>query len=210
MTKINHDEPPKSHQHSHACPEREQVLVWDETKARSYAEAYGNWPTNRLAVAAIPFKADDRLLDIGCGSGTALREASRLITSGALLGIDPSAAMLEIAKAQTKTHPAGTRVQYLTGAAEALPLDDGSISVALAINTFHHWLDPAQGLAEVLRVLEPGGYLYIAEDHEVMAWHQNDANHLLKQIEDAGFFRLKRQTLAEGEIAFELLRAQKP
>jgi ubiquinone/menaquinone biosynthesis C-methylase UbiE len=49
------------------------------------------------------------------------------------------------------------------GSAEHLPLEDGSATVAWAVASFHHWSDPDAGLAEVHRVLAPGGRLLVAE-----------------------------------------------
>lgn len=49
------------------------------------------------------------------------------------------------------------RVRYAEGRAEALPLDDGAVTVAWSIATVHHWPDLDGGIAEVRRVLAPGG-----------------------------------------------------
>jgi ubiquinone/menaquinone biosynthesis C-methylase UbiE len=54
-------------------------------------------------------------------------------------------------------------VTVVDGTAEHLPLGDASATVAWAVASFHHWTDPAAGLAEVHRVLAPGGRLLVAE-----------------------------------------------
>jgi ubiquinone/menaquinone biosynthesis C-methylase UbiE len=55
------------------------------------------------------------------------------------------------------------RVRVVDGTAERMPLEDGSATVAWAVASFHHWTDPDAGLAELHRVLAPGGRLLIAE-----------------------------------------------
>jgi ubiquinone/menaquinone biosynthesis C-methylase UbiE len=58
---------------------------------------------------------------------------------------------------------AGRRITYLAGTAEALPVGDRSVTVAWAISSAHHWASLTAGLAELHRVLQPGGQLIIAE-----------------------------------------------
>ena len=55
------------------------------------------------------------------------------------------------------------RVQVLQGSVEALPCEDGSFDVAFAINSYHIWPDTTAALAEILRVLKPGGRFVIIE-----------------------------------------------
>jgi len=111
----------------------------------------GREPDAALAVELAELGPDDRVVDIGCGPGTAVRRAARLGASAT--GIDPAAVMLRVARALGTSD----RVRYLDGRAEALPLDDGEATVAWSIATVHHWPDLDGGLAEVRRVLAPGG-----------------------------------------------------
>ena len=52
----------------------------------------------------------------------------------------------------------------MDGKAESIPLDDGSVTVAMAVNSFYHWNDMEKGLAEVLRILKNNGRFYIADE----------------------------------------------
>ena len=54
-------------------------------------------------------------------------------------------------------------ITWALGSAEALPLPDGSATVVWSLATVHHWHDVDAGLAEVCRVLEPGGRFLVAE-----------------------------------------------
>jgi ubiquinone/menaquinone biosynthesis C-methylase UbiE len=102
----------------------------------------------------------DRLVDVGCGPGAAARFAAR--QGATVAGVDPAPVMLDVARRLTRRR---TGVTYLEGAAEAIPVPDGSVTVVWALATVHHWpaLEPA--LAEIRRVLEPGGRFVALERH---------------------------------------------
>src|SRR5438445_13379759 len=112
------------------------------------------------------------VLDVGCGTGRLLRRANRYWPEAQLIGVDPANGMIEKAKLLT---PNAT---FFTGMAEALPLQDASVDLALSTTSFHHWQDQAAGIREIVRVLRPGGY-FILVDVSLPDW-------LL------GVFRLKR------------------
>jgi len=120
----------------------------------------GRGAAAREVAAIAGIAAGDRLVDIGCGPGTAAREAAR--RGAAATGIDPVPAMLRIARWTSKRRHA-ERVTWLEGSAEALPVPDGAATVVWALSSLHHWSDQAAGLGEASRVLVPGGRLLIAE-----------------------------------------------
>jgi ubiquinone/menaquinone biosynthesis C-methylase UbiE len=112
-----------------------------------------------LAVEATHLTSTDRLVDVGCGPGSAARRAAR--RGAAVTGVDPAGVMLQVARVlDPARHVAWTR-----GGAEALPLPDGGATVVWSIASVHHWPDLEAGLAECRRVLEPGGRLFVAERH---------------------------------------------
>lgn len=106
---------------------------------------------------------DDDVVDIGCGPGVAVRRAAARGASS-VVGVDPAAVMLRVAHALTRVSRSDTpTVRYEEGAAEALPLPDGSVTVAWSLATVHHWLDLDAGLTEVRRVLRPSGRFLVIE-----------------------------------------------
>jgi len=102
----------------------------------------------------------DWVIDIGCGPGTAVREASR--RAAGAIGVDPSPVMLRLARWMTAIRRTG-EVSWRQGQAEKLPVPDGRASVAWAISSLHHWSDRPAGLGEARRALAPAGRLIVAE-----------------------------------------------
>ncbi len=97
------------------------------------------------------------VLDVGCGTGKLLRRANTYWPEAQLIGVDPASSMIEMAKRLT---PNAT---FSTGMAEALPLQDASVDLALSTSSFHHWQDQAAGIREIARVLSPGGYFILVD-----------------------------------------------
>jgi ubiquinone/menaquinone biosynthesis C-methylase UbiE len=97
------------------------------------------------------------VLDLGCGTGRLL-DRVRIAGSGrSLIGLDRSAGMAEEAR---RLRP------YLLierGTAEALPHPDACIDFVMTTVSFHHWSDKVAALAEVFRVLRPGGLFALTD-----------------------------------------------
>jgi len=99
-----------------------------------------------------------RLLEVGCGPG---QLSIRLARQHGLevTGLDLDPAM--ISRARANAHRAGNgqgrRPSFLVGDVAALAFPDRSFDLVISTLSMHHWADPAAGLAEIGRVLRPGG-----------------------------------------------------
>ena len=111
-----------------------------------------------LAIELSDLQSGDRLVDIGCGPGVAVRQA-RAIGAEAI-GVDPAQVMLRIARLRWRSDPG---IHWRIGTAESLPVDDRWAQVVWSLATVHHWADVDAALAEVRRVLTPGGRLVVLE-----------------------------------------------
>lgn len=104
------------------------------------------------------------VVDIGCGTGVYTRIlASRLHGEGVAIGVDAQPSMIERAKEQTLAEGWGALVEYRAGDATALPLPDGCADVVFCNSLLWLLRDPVAALAEMRRVLAPGGRALAAE-----------------------------------------------
>lgn len=133
----------------------DDIERWSGFKVWLYSLFSKNPKANEAAVVRLGLTSDDRLLDIGCGLGDALRSARR--TGAAVAGIDPSPAMVERA---AEAVPGAT---VKVGSAEDIPFPNDDFTAAIAVATLHHWADSKRGFDEIARVLAPGGRLLIVE-----------------------------------------------
>jgi ubiquinone/menaquinone biosynthesis C-methylase UbiE len=123
--------------------------------------------TNRLRTMTIDqamLKPGERLLDVGCGTGGVTIPAKKRIgENGPVYGIDPSPEMIEVAS--KKAERAGLDIDFRIGVIESLPYADGSFDVVTSSLMMHHLPYEVQqkGLAEIYRVLRPGGRILIAD-----------------------------------------------
>jgi ubiquinone/menaquinone biosynthesis C-methylase UbiE len=104
-----------------------------------------------------------RMLDLGCGTGTLVLMAERRHPGATVIGVDGDPTILAIARG--KAQRAGIPAQFDEGMAYALPYTDGWFDAVVSTLTFHHLMPDQQerALAEVRRVLRPDGRLVIAD-----------------------------------------------
>ena len=144
--------------------------------ARRYDSARSLPPeTKTLWLDALKSSISDqqirKVLDLGCGTGRFTSSLAETFSCPAA-GIEPSAAMLDVAKGQTSNSE--FPIQWRQGQAEEIPLGDRSIDLVFMSQVFHHLTKPRQALEEIARVLTPGGYLAIRngtrEHNSGLAW----------------------------------------
>jgi ubiquinone/menaquinone biosynthesis C-methylase UbiE len=104
------------------------------------------------------------VLDVGCGTGTLAIEVQQHIgNAGRVVGIDPSSE--QIARARSKAARRQMQIEFQVGVIEQLAFPDQTFDVVLSTLMMHHLSASLkrQGLAEIARVLKPGGRLVIAD-----------------------------------------------
>jgi SAM-dependent methyltransferase len=122
-------------------------------------------PMNALVLAALDPRPGETVLEIGFGGGGLM--AGILAAGARPVGADVSAQM--VARARRRF---GTNVDVALASVEALPFADGSADKAASVNNLYFWPDPAGGLAELARVVRPGGLLCVAFEapEELAKW----------------------------------------
>jgi ubiquinone/menaquinone biosynthesis C-methylase UbiE len=121
-----------------------------------------NGPLNGWAVELLELSPRDRLLEIGFGTGLAVERAAALLCEGHVAGIDHSDLMRGHAARRNRAAVAAGRVDLRVGTAGSLPWGDAGFTRALAVNSLQFWPDVPGALAELHRVLAPGGRLVLA------------------------------------------------
>jgi demethylmenaquinone methyltransferase/2-methoxy-6-polyprenyl-1,4-benzoquinol methylase len=112
-----------------------------------------------------------RVLDLGCGTGDLAIDIARLAEKGVeIIGLDYSPPMLELARRKAAKAGVGEKVTFLHGDAARLPFPDAyfdvvGISFTFRNLTYKNPLGPLH-LAEVMRVLKPGGYYVVVESSQ--------------------------------------------
>ena len=125
--------------------------------AIAHALGVGN-PVRHAALCA-----GEIVLDVGCGAGIDTLLAARQVgPTGRVLALDMTPAMLERTRAQAASVGA-TNVELHEGLMEALPLGDDSIDVVVSNGVLNLSTRKSRTLAEMLRVLRPGGRLALAD-----------------------------------------------
>jgi len=128
--------------------------VYDEIWHRKLAGAAEDRPVDRWIVTAHEFQPVTRMLDVGCGDGTAARYLGG--KAGVIVGTDIAAQACRVADG----HGMRTAVSSLDGA--CLPFATASFDAVTCLDVIEHLLDPAHVMRELSRVLRPGGRCYVS------------------------------------------------
>ena len=137
----------------------DRVLPGPRVGGRGSAEAYSRWEYETgkevLGTYARHFASLEgkRVLDVGCGLGG--KTLAYLEAGARVVGIDIEAA--NVAQASRFTKGRGARAEFAVGDASRLPFRDGAFDLVVANDSLEHFADPAAALADIARVLAPGG-----------------------------------------------------
>ena len=132
---------------------------WSRRYDRSLLQSLLFGPVQRSVVATLGpgVPESGTLLDIGCGTGRLLAQFREVLPRAALIGLDRSSGMAEAAR---RLRP-GVGIER--GTAETLPHRDGAFDAVVTTISFHHWSDKTASVAEVFRVLRPGGIFALTD-----------------------------------------------
>jgi len=163
----------------------------------------------RALVGLAGTTAGDRVLDVACGPGFLTMEFARQAESA--LGVDATEEFVRRARREAAARGIGN-VRFELGEADRLELGDADFDVASCRAAFHHFLEPASVLAEMRRVVKPGGRLLVADmlgsedrtraDHHDRIERLCDPTHV-RALPESDFDRMFR------EAGLELLQRPK-
>jgi len=149
-----------------------------------------------------------RILDLGCGTGR-FSEALAVHFNAEVIGIDPSAKMLE--RARAKEHRG--HVQYQHGSAEAIPLPPTSVDVIFMSMSFHHFMDRVLAARECRRVLRRQGVVCLRtgtreqiQSYPYVPFFRSTAAKLVEVLPDHATLRQPFEAAGFRLEAFEVIR----
>lgn len=154
------------------------MLQFDAETARRVEAVYTTPDVvaqRREVLRILGLRAGEHVVDIGAGPGFLAAEMARQVgPRGHVHAVDPSESMLALAR--PRLDGAAAPFEIVAGSAEALPLPDASVDVAVATQVFEYVADIPGALAEVRRVLRPGGRALVLDtDWDSIVWHTRDA-----------------------------------
>jgi arsenite methyltransferase len=135
----------------------------------------------RLVHGALDAQHGERLLDVGCGPGFYVTELlERVGPAGWITGIDTAPAMLAVAVKRSEGHP---NVTFRQAGATEVPAEDGEFDAVLSVQVLEYVPDVARALAEIHRVLRPGGRVVIWDvDWSTVSWRSDDADRMRQML----------------------------
>jgi ubiquinone/menaquinone biosynthesis C-methylase UbiE/DNA-binding transcriptional ArsR family regulator len=168
---------------------------WDRLRDDLFGERF------HLAALAAFAESEWTVGDLGCGTGQLSSALAPFVAH--VVAVDASAAMLQAAK---KRLHGFDNVDLRRGELESLPIDDARLDAATLMLVLHHVPEPERALAEVARVLTPGGRLIIVDmlPHDRESYRQQMGHvwlgfsdeHVRRMLADAGFENINVVPLA--------------
>ena len=163
------------------------------------AHRSSNRKRNEWAVSLLGVRPDDRVLEVGCGPGLAIRELVRIANAGYVCGLDHSEVMLRQARRRNADGLRRGIVELRLGSVDALPAFDAAFDKILAVNTVLFWARPDARLAQLRQRLRPGGLIAVA--HQPRGPGASDESsaaagrEIAAALERAGFSPVRLETL---------------
>ena len=173
---------------------------WDRMRDELFGERF------HLAAGAALADAGWTVGDLGCGTGQVSAALAPFVAR--VVAVDASAAMLQAAKRRLHGF---SNVELRRGDLEALPIDDGLLDLATLMLVLHHVPEAEKALAEVARVVKPGGRVIIVDmlPHDRESYRQQmghvwlgfSDDQLQRMLIDAGFVETRTVALASDARA---------
>jgi SAM-dependent methyltransferase len=160
-----------------------QARAWDGDEGAYWAEHARRFDRAVAAyhgtfMAACRIASGERVLDIGCGTGQATRDAARAAGTGSALGVDLSARMIELARQLAASQDIGN-ASFVQADAQIHPFPAGSFDVAISRTGTMFFGDPAAAFANIGRALGPAGRLVM------LVWQGPGPNEWVRELTGA-------------------------
>jgi SAM-dependent methyltransferase len=158
----------------------EQLRAWDGDEGAYWAANADHFDRAVAAyhdrfLASADVHASDQVLDVGCGTGQATRDAARAAVSGSALGVDLSSQMIGLAR--SRAAQAGiVNARFEHADAQIYPFRPGTFDVAISRTGAMFFGDPVAAFANIARALRRGGRLVL------LTWQGPDGNEWIREL----------------------------
>ncbi len=173
-----------------------------------------HWHTAKHVLARMPVESGDRVLDLGTGSGYALRALADTDGIAHGVGLDGAPEMASNARAYSEeSGPRAADLDFVVGQFGELPFADDSVDHVVSMEAFYYSEDPHETLRELRRVLRPGGTFFCAvnyyeenvyshdwQDSIDVSMTRWDAAEYRTAFRDAGLFVAEQDNVPDREI----------
>lgn len=185
--------------------------LWDE-HAQWWIDGFTNGADPEYEEQIIPLAVEelagfDRVLDVGCGDGQISRALAARGSS--VVGIDPTARNLEVAAER------GGGPEYRLATADRLPFGDAEFDAVVACLVFEHIDDLDEAIAEVARVLRPGGRFSFFLNHPLLqtpgsGWIDDHMVEPPEQYWRIGPYLVETESIEEVELGVHIRFLHRP
>jgi ubiquinone/menaquinone biosynthesis C-methylase UbiE len=169
-----------------------------------------HWHTAKHALARMPVEAGETVLDLGTGSGYALRALKETRNTGESIGLDGSLEMVSNARGYTDDPTIG----FVGGDFHSLPLETDSIDHIWSMEAFYYATRPQDALDEIRRILRPGGTFFCAvnffeESEQTHEWQDRlsvemqlwSKREYREAFREADLYVAEQETIPDREIS---------
>jgi arsenite methyltransferase len=161
--------------------------VFDAVASRKLEAAYLTPDVveqRHATLRALGLRPGERVLDVGSGPGLLAAEMAQAVgPTGHVTGFDISDAMLALGQRRCSNLNGAGRVSFVKADATALPFPDATFDAATSIQVYEYIADLSTALAELHRVLRPGGRALILDtDWDSIVWHATDTDRMRRLL----------------------------
>jgi SAM-dependent methyltransferase len=171
---------------------REEFNRW-AASGRGEQMEESHLPITLPVLDRMQIRADDNILDVGCGAGWLVRLLAERVPDGRVVGLDVSDEMIRRARQNLADVE---NVLFVIAAADEIPWDPNFFTHAISVESAYYWPDPPRALKEIHRVLAEGGRAsivinYYRDNPHCHQWSENFATraHLHSAEEWSDLFR---------------------
>ena len=176
----------------------------------------GNDDMYRFTLERLSLTAQDNILEIGFGNGKYLAQLARQGGGAKLAGIDYSKTMVKQAMKRNRAFIMEGLVEIMRGSSDNLPYDTAAFTKVFTVNTIYFWSDPMADLAEIRRILQPGGTLWLVfrskSKMEKLSFTKHgfqlyEPSEVMSLVKKAGFSDVRLETAQDRSLDVNCISA---